>query len=396
MIESGVLLIGVIFVTGFVFGKLTYYLRLTSIVGYVIAGILMGPAFNIVELNSNTMNTVVNFTLALIAFDIGGTFTMDFLKEAGKKVWIIILGESFGAFILVLVGVYILTHDMVTALIFASLAPASAPAGTVAALQETKAKGPLTQMSLAVVGLDDASSIVLFVLAIALVKAMLGGPFSISATLVKPLVEICGAVILGVGVGVGFALLTRIFKEKEDFLIISLMAILLCGGIAQQYGLSLILSCMFLGATFINLAHMRGRIFFDTIENVLPPIYIVFFFVAGTQLRPDLLVKMGTIGAVYTVCRLFGLMGGAYVSSRIAKAEEVIRKYLGFTILSQAGVAVGLACLVATELSSYGGRGADLGSMAVTIIAITTVIFQIIGPIGVRYAVFRAGEAGKA
>ena len=85
-------------------------------------------------------------------------------------------------------------------------------------------------MSLAVVGLDDASSIVLFVLAIALVKAMLGGPFSISATLVKPLVEICGAVILGVGVGVGFALLTRIFKEKEDFLIISLMAILLCGG----------------------------------------------------------------------------------------------------------------------------------------------------------------------
>ena len=140
MIESGVLLIGVIFVTGFVFGKLTYYLRLTSIVGYVIAGILMGPAFNIVELNSNTMNTVVNFTLALIAFDIGGTFTMDFLKEAGKKVWIIILGESFGAFILVLVGVYILTQDMVTALIFASLAPASAPAGTVAALQETKGK----------------------------------------------------------------------------------------------------------------------------------------------------------------------------------------------------------------------------------------------------------------
>jgi len=149
---------------------------------------------------------------------------------------------------------------------------------------------------------------------------------------------------------------------------------------------------MFLGATFINSVPRIGRTFFEIIESILPPIYIIFFIVAGLKLRPDLLIEMGIIGIIYIGCRITGKMGGTFFGSKLVKAEPYIQKYLGLALLSQAGVAVGLAVTVAGELSAYGKVGADLGAMTITIIAATTVVFEIIGPMGVRYAVNRAGE----
>ena len=396
MTEPGSMIVGIIIVTGFFIGTLTHHLRLTSIVGYIAAGILLGPVFHIVELSPYATREITSFTLALVAFIIGGTFTLDFLKEAGKTVWIIILGESFGAFFLVLLGAYILKHDLIIALIFASLAPASAPAGTIAALHDAKAKGPLSKMATAVVGLDDASSIILFVISFAVIKALLGGTTSVSSVILKPLTEIGGAAVLGVVIGTGLAFFTKRKRGREDVFMMSLVSILICATLAQTFGFSLILACMFLGASFVNQAPQGGSLYFERIENFLPPIYILFFTTAGLELKPHLLITMGSLGIVYVICRSFGLIGGAYAGSVIGKADPIIQKYLGFTILSQAGVAVGLASFVATRLSSYGSIGTELGAMAITIITATTVVFEIIGPLGVRYAVTRAGEAGKA
>jgi len=270
---------------------------------------------------------------------------------------------------------------------------ATAPAGTIAALHDCKAKrGTLSKMTTAIVGLDDGVTIIIFVIAIALVKVILGDSLSVPSIIIRPLIEIFGAVALGIAIGTVLAYSAKKVKGRESILIISLAGILMCIGLAEILHLSAILACMFLGATFINLVPRIGRTFFEIVEGILPPIYIIFFIVAGLKLRPDLLIEMGIIGIIYIGCRIIGKMGGAFIGSKLVKADPYIQKYLGLALLSQAGVAVGLAVTVAGELSAYGKVGVDLGAMAITIIAATTVVFEIIGPIGVRYAVNRAEE----
>ena len=287
-IENVILFIGIALTLGFVIGKITHHLRLTAIVGYIIAGILLGPAFHIVELGYSEVNIIVNFTLGLIAFIIGGSFTIEFLKRLGKKVVVILCFESLTAFILVTIGIYLYTHDLIIALLLGSLAPATAPAGTIAALHDSKARrGTLSTLTTAIVGLDDGIAIIIFVIAISIVKFLLGGALPISSTIVEPLIEILGAVALGIAIGTLLAYSAKKVKGRESILVLSLAGILMCVGLAEIFHFSSILACMFLGATFINLVPRIGRTFFEIVESILPPIYIIFFIVAGLKLSPD-------------------------------------------------------------------------------------------------------------
>ncbi len=396
VIENIILLIGIALSLGFVIGKITHHLRLTAIVGYIVVGIILGPTTHLVELGYYEINIIVSFTLGLIAFIIGGSFTIDFLKRLGKPSIAITIIQSLATFLIITLGVFLFTHNWNIGLLLGSIGVATAPAGTIAALHDCKARrGTLSKMTTAIVGLDDGVAIIIFVIAIAIVKALLGGSLSISSTIVKPLVEIFGAIALGIVIGAILAYSAKKSRGRESILIISLAGILMCIGFAEIFNLSSILACMFLGATFINLVPSIGGTSFEIIEGILPPIYIIFFIVAGLELRPDLLIKMSMVGIIYIGCRLIGKMSGAFIGSKWVRAEPVVQKYLGLALLSQAGVAVGLACMVAGELSSYGKEGAYLGAMAITIIAATTVVFEIIGPIGVRYAVNRAGETER-
>ncbi|KAF5430357.1 Kef-type K+ transport system, membrane component KefB [Candidatus Methanophagaceae archaeon] len=393
-IENVILLIGIALTLGFVIGTITHHLRLTAIVGYIVVGILLGPAFHVVELSSHETNIIVSFTLGLIAFIIGGSFTIDFLKMLGKSSIVITLIQSFATFLIITLGVFIFTRDWTMSLLLGSIGVATAPAGTIASLHDCKARrGTLSKMTTAIVGLDDGVAILFFVIAIALVKVILGDSLSVSSIFIRPLIEILGAVALGIAIGTLLAYSAKKVKGRESILVMSLAGILMCTGLAEIFHFSSILACMFLGATFINLVPEIGRTFFEIVESILPPIYIIFFIVAGLKLRPDLLIGMGIIGILYIGCRITGKVGGAFIGSKLVKVEPFVQKYLGLALLSQAGVAVGLAVTVTGELSAYGKVGADLGAMAITIIAATTVVFEIIGPIGVRYAVNRAGEA---
>jgi len=395
IIENVILVIGIALTLGFVIGKITHHLRLTAIVGYIVVGILLGPAFHVVELSSYETNLIVSFTLGLIGFIIGGSFTLEFLRRLGKQSIAITIIQSFATFLIITSGVFLFTRDWTVGLILGSIGVATAPAGTIAALHDCKARrGTLSKMTTAIVGLDDGVTIIIFVIAIAIVKVLLGGALSISSTIVKPGIEIFGAIALGIVIGAILAYSAKKSSGRESILIISLAGILTCVGLAEILDLSSILACMFLGATFINLVPRIGGTFFEIVESILPPIYIIFFIVAGLELRPDLLVTMGMIGIIYMVCRMAGKMSGAFIGAKTTKAEPVVQKYLGFTLLSQAGVAVGLACMVSGELAAYGEIGQYLGAMAITIIAATTVVFEIIGPIGVRYGIMRAGESG--
>jgi Kef-type K+ transport system membrane component KefB len=390
------LLTGIAIGLGLLIGKGTYLLKITGVIGYIITGIIIGPEIlNLIQLTTMESETITNFALGVVAFIIGGELTLRLLHSMGKSIIAIIIGESLGAFILVFIGVYFLTGNQAIAVIFAALAPASAPAGTVAVIHEYRSKGKLTDSILAVVGFDDGLAILIYAFSMTFAVLLLSGEvFSPVNLLVTPLIEIIGAIILGGGVGVIFAYLMKRIVEREEIITLSLICILLTSGIAVYFELSLILSCMVLGMVIINLFPQENKPVFDNIKSITLPIYILFFIVAGLNMELGLLAGIGFLGIIYILCRSIGLISGSYLSAYLSKADLVIRNNIGLGILSQAGVAIGLSLIAAHKLTAIGHE--DLGILIVTTIAATTVIFEIIGPLGAKLAITRAGEIGKA
>lgn len=396
MLENVLLLVGIILAFGAIIGKITHKLKLTGVVGYIIAGVILGyltKTFGYFGASETTISTIweitTKATLALIAFIIGGHLAIHIFRKLGKPIIAMIFGESFGAFFVVLIGAYVVSGDLALSLLLASLAPASAPAGTMAVLQEYRARGPLTDAILATVGWDDALTVLIFAGTMSGVKISLGGELTL-LSLITPLKEIFGAILLGLALGGVLLFLSKRIRERETLLIASLAAVFIGAGLADAVGFSLILTCMVLGMTIINLMPALGRTSVNLIESFMPPIYVFFFALAGTQLRFDLLLSMGALGMAYIVGRSLGLIGGATLGARLSGAPKILQKYLGFGILSQAGVAIGLAALAGSELG-----GAQIAATAITLVMATTVVFEIIGPIGARYAITKAGEARR-
>jgi Kef-type K+ transport system membrane component KefB len=390
--------VGIAVICGFIGGKLSNRLKFPAVVGYLISGLVIGPSlFNI--LNSELLEKLGIFNdlaLSLVAFIIGSEIRWGTLKKIGKGIITIIFSESLGAFFLVGAGVYLLTHNLPIALIFGAMAPASAPAGTAAVLQEYKAKGPLTNALYAVVGLDDGLAIMIYAFAAAVARIfLLGENISFLSVLKGPTIEIIGAVILGGIIGVVLGYFVRKIHRNNEILAVSLGAILVCAGLSKHFHLSLILANLSLGITFANFFIFANRRTLEAVNFLTLPVYIIFFVIAGAHLQITLLPTMGLLGLIYIMCRIAGLMGGAYLGATLSNSEAVIRKYLGLGILSQAGVAIGLAIMVTREFSSLGKVGQELSLLVINTIAATTIIFEIIGPIATKIAISKAGEIGK-
>ncbi len=389
--------IAVAIIFGFFGGKIAQRLKLPGVVGYLIAGLIFGPSFLNVfhEEFVEGMNIFASFTLSLVAFIIGSEMKLSTLKEMGTGIGVITLLESFGAFLLVTAGVYFLTGKLYFALVFGAMAPASAPAGTVAVLQECKAKGRLTNALYAVVGLDDGLAIMIFAIAVAVARMLLTGTeLSVESLLEGPVLEIIGSIVLGCTLGAVAGYLARRISAEDAILAIYLGSILICTGIALYFNFSLILANLSLGMVHANLYPAANRRAYQSIESITLPIYIIFFFLAGAHLQISLLPSIGFVGLVYVLCRIGGLMGGAFLGGVISKQSSVIRKYLGMGILCQAGVAIGLSLLAADQFRTLGETGRNLAVVVINTIAATTIIFEIIGPIGTKIAITKAGELG--
>jgi Kef-type K+ transport system membrane component KefB len=389
--------ISIAIIFGFLGGKIAQRVKLPGVVGYLLAGLIFGPSFLNVFHGEfvESMNVFASFALSLVAFIIGSEMKLSSLKGMGRGIGIIILLESFGAFLLVASGVYLLTGKLYWALIFGAMAPASAPAGTVAVLQEYKAKGRLTNALYAVVGFDDGLAIMIFAVAVALARLLLGREkLSIGSLLEGPILEIIGSIALGCAIGAIAGYFMRRLSSDDAILATSLGGILICTGIAIYFDLSLILANLSLGMIYVNLYPAGNRRAYRAIESIILPVYIVFFFLAGAHLHIGLLPSMGLLGLVYVLCRIGGLMGGAYLGGVISKQISVIRRYLGLGILCQAGVAIGLSLLVAGQFRPLGEAGENLAVVVVNTIAATTIVFEIIGPIGAKFAISKAQEIG--
>ncbi len=387
--------IGIIIIVGFLGGRLSKRIKFPSVVGYLVIGLFCGPSFlNIFSLETlDNLGLFNDLALALVAFIIGSEMRMSTLRKMGKGIASIILSESFGAFLTVFAGVYLLTQKIHLALIFGAMAPASAPAGTAIVLQEYKAKGPLTNMLYAVVGLDDGLAIIIYAFAAALAKISISASNeSILSALGAPMLEIVGAIVLGSLMGLLTGFFLRKIRSRQEVLVLTLGSVLICAGIANYFHFSLILANLSLGMVFGNTYIFANRRSVEAINSISTPIYIIFFVIAGAHLQISLLPTMGLLGILYIICRIFGLMGGAFVGASLTRAEPVIRKYLGLGILSQAGVAIGLAIMATREFSTLGPQGKDLSILVINTIAATTIFFEIIGPVATKFAIRQAGE----
>ena len=372
---------------GLLSSKVMKGFRLPNVTGYLTIGLIAGPyclkllSLEVIE----QLSIIPDIALGFIAFSIGAEFKLEYLKKVGKSPVIIALAEGIGAVIFVDLILIATGHDQAFSIVLGAIAAATAPAATLMVVRQYKAKGPVTDTLLPVVAIDDAVALVAFGLSVAIAKAISSqGSVSLVASIINPIIEIVGALILGAALGVLLKYLTNWFTGRGNRLSVSLAMILLCIGVSNITGLSALLVCMTMSAVYANISKVSDAVF-QQVERITPPVFMLFFFVSGAKLDLSILPSVGVIGVLYIVFRVFGKYVGAAVGAKLSHAQPVVTKYLGYTLIPQAGVAIGLADLATKITPEYGGQ-------IQTIILCGTIIYELCGPVVTKLALRKAGE----
>lgn len=405
------LILGLTILLSYYVGKSAQLLRLPSLIGFMIMGVVLGPS--VLDVLTDTIQEDLSFiteiALGFVGFTIGLELSIASFKRQGIGILSIILAESFGAFIMVSLGVYVLTRDLSLSLIFGAMAPASAPAGTVAVIKEFNAKGNLTRALYSVVGLDDGLAIIIFGFAAAFARNILlqetgTATSGMLASIFAPLKEVSLSIIIGLIIAIILGYLIRKLRNKRESIILIFGFILLINGLCTVLHLSLILTNMILGSFIVNTQkHSLTQNISDQLSDIMSILFILFFSFAGAHLHIRYLPSLGVIALVYIICRSFGKIVGARAGTCVGRIDEKVKKYIGMGILSQAGVAIGLALIVKHEFSGIGkviriadGKeittGDHIGMVILTTITVTCIFFEIIGPILTKIALQKAGE----
>ena len=380
-------IIAIAMIAGLLFTRVAKVVKLPNVTGYLVAGLLIGPyCFKLISADAlATLDIITVAALGFIAFSIGSEFKLAHIKAIGGKILIITACEALGAVILVDVVVSLLGFPVPMALCMGAIAAATAPAATLLVVRQYHAKGELTSTLLPVVAMDDAIGLMAYALSVSVAKMIQNGDaFNVMSTIVSPLLEIIFSLGAGAIIGVIVALSNRFFKSRANRLSISIAAVLLGVGLAQQFGLSHLLLCMAIGATYVNLRDDA----IQTLEQAdawTPPLFMLFFVISGADLNVAMLPSLGVIGVVYIITRVVGKYFGAFIGCTISKTSHKIRKYLGFSLIPQAGVAIGIAQLVVKELPQY-------GSSIQAVILCATLIYELVGPIVTKLSLTKAGE----
>ena len=398
-------LLGIIIIAGYYMGHTARLVKLPSLIGYMVLGVIFGPSVLhlLSEPTIEHLSFITEIALGFVAFSIGAELSVSTLKRLGPGIISIIFIESFAAFFIVTGLVYLWTRDLPLSLIFGAMAPASAPAGTIAVIQECKAKGSLTKALYAVVGFDDGLAIIIFGFSAAFAKNILiaeatGHNGSILPAMLPPLKEIGLSILVGGVVGFAFCQMVRKFKHSKDILIVIFGAVFLATGLSLRWHLSLIMTNMVVGFVLVNTRrHALVHRVMAPLQEIMPLLFILFFCLAGAHLELSTLSSLGALGAVYIIGRTAGLIGGARIGAVIGRVDSKIKKYIGLGILSQAGVAIGLSLIVKHEFAQLDAKynlphAATIGAVVLTTITATCIFFEIIGPILTKIALTKAGE----
>jgi len=284
------------------------------------------------------------------------------------------------------------------AIILGAIASATAPAATLMVVKQYKAKGPVTDILLPVVALDDAVGLVLFAVSFGIAKALVVGSVSIISILVNPIIEIVGSLALGAITGYLFSFCERFFHSRSKRLAVSVAFVLLTIALSQieivlgevHIRFSSLLVCMMLGTIFCNVCDFSEELM-DRVDRWVAPLFIVFFVTSGAELDLSVFTSgaIVLIGVIYLIARSAGKYSGAYLSSRLSKCDDNIVKYLGITLLPQAGVALGMADMVkaATEFA-----GTNVATIVVSITLFAVLVYELVGPALTKTALLKAGD----
>jgi Kef-type K+ transport system membrane component KefB len=389
---TSVILVGLILVLALVGGHFAKLLRVPEIVGYFAVGLTMGPSFSRI-LTRDAVATLEFFSeiaLGLILFSIGSIFEFGNLKRVGRRTIILTGYIVAGTIVAVVFALMMLNGQWQIALLLGTIAVEVSPIATVLVLREANSEGPLTDAVYNVVALNNVACLLAFGVATFVIRLFAGG--STESSVVSLLAEETllflwsniGAVALGVFVGYLLALWGRRVEEHGELLILLLGMILVTVGGAHWLGVSSLVASMALGATLINLTPDAKHLF-SVLGKTDPPLYAIFFVLAGAHLQLSSLFLIGLSGVGYTFARIVGKIGGAWYGAGRADYAPTVRRYLGVTLVAHAGVAIGLALQVRTSFPEY----AD--TIAAVILG-SVLINEVIGPVMTRFAVNQAGE----
>ena len=402
-----VLTIGLLVLAGLLGGLVVRRLNFPSVTGYLIVGIIAGPSvggFISSETIEDFSRVVTPLGLGIIAYLIGGSLPISTIKGLTRSILLVVTLEGTLACLFVLLLVAFIAPLAVTSssldfneylsmgIIIGAISLATAPAVTLAIIEETKSRGPLTTTLLGVVAMDDALAIIAFAIAASVAMSLISPTPPGQAWL--PVLEAIGRVGMSVVLGVGGAILliwlVRFSKGQQELLAVSLGMIVLTAGLADQLGLFPILSNMALGFVVINRAETAQEImgFVRSIEGV---VFVLFFTLAGAHLDLGIIQEAGIVAVLIVIGRCFGKFCGAFLGATLSGAPPVVRKYLGLALLPKAGVTIGLTLLVleTPELDR-------ISTLLVSAVLTSTLINELLAPPLAKLALARSGETGRA
>ena len=405
------LAIGLAMFAGLFLSRLTSRYNLPDVTSYLVAGLLIGPlclgALGIPNLGLPSyefvekLSLISDVSLGFIAFSIGNEFRMAALKHIGRQATVIAIFQALAATAFVDVGLLILhlflgnALPVSTCIVLGAIATATAPAATVMVINQYKAKGPLTNILLPIVALDDAVGLVVFAVSTGIAKALTSGSVNLISVLLNPAIEIVASLAMGAMLGWVFSVVEKFFNSRSKRLSLAVAFVFLCTAFSKveldfasgvSIGFSPLLVCMMCGTIFCNLCDFSEEIMYRT-DRWTAPVYVLFFVLSGAELDLRVFASAAVvgIGLVYILMRSAGKILGAGISSRFMKCPPTVCRYLGITLLPQAGVALGMSATVAAD---FGAEGAIMRN----IVLFSVLIYELVGPILTKQALSAAGE----
>ena len=408
--EQMLICLSIALIAGLLMSRLAKAVNLPAVTSYLVAGLLLGPfvlgrlglsglgiGFGSLE-QVEGYGVVTQVALGFIAFVIGNEFRLSSLRSMGQQAITVGIAQAVITTALVdvaLVGVHLLfprVLSLASAITLGSIAAATAPAATLMVVKQYKAKGPLTHLLLMVVAIDDAVGLVLFSASYGVANALEQGHMDLLSVVVEPLMEILLSLLLGAVAGYLLNLLEVYFHSRSKRMSLSVAFVLLTVGVSLlevevggvRCGFSLLLVCMMTGTVFCNVCPTSEELM-DRLDRWVSPINILFFVLSGAELDLTILSNplVLLVGVVYIASRSLGKISGAYTSCRATKCSPSIQKYLGITLLPQAGVALGMAA-EAAQLSD--------GHMVRNVVLFSVLVYELVGPTLTRMALTAAGE----
>lgn len=410
--------IGIAMTAGLLLSRLVKKLKLPAVTGYLIAGVLVGQYclgwlgnyvgiswLGFVPSSVESYKVLCDVALGFIAFAIGDEFRISQLKKIGRQATVIGIVQALVATIVVdaaLIGIHFIIPEKLpleAAIILGAVATATAPAATLMVVRQYKAKGKLTDILLPVVAIDDAVGLVVFAVSFGIAKSFLSADgLSIISVLVEPLLEVICSLLLGFVLGVLFSIAEKYFKSNSKRLILSITFVIMAVALSMlkfnvfgvHIGFSSLLVCMMLGTVFCNMCDFSEEIMGKT-DRWTAPLFLLFFVISGAELEfnvfkdPIIIV----VGVVYILTRALGKYFGADWSARFMKCDPMIVKYLGITLFPQAGVALGMSAIVASDAAF---TGTPIGSIVRNITLFAVLIYELVGPMLTKIALTKSGD----